>query len=81
MLAFSLKGKLLRQKPNYQREYRQDVKCQAISLVFLRQWLQAVVDMGMKNNSDLGEFLLFFQPYILTPTHQVWKPIKTTRDF
>lgn len=36
---------------------RQDVKHQAISLIFLLQWLQDGVDMGMKMHTDLGEFL------------------------
>lgn len=35
---------------------RQDVKCQAISLTFLLQWLQDGVDVGMKTHTDLGDF-------------------------
>lgn len=38
---------------------RQEVQCQAIRLILLLLWLQDGVDVGMKNNSDSGEFLLF----------------------
>lgn len=38
----------------------QDVKCQAISLIFLMQWLLDGVDVGLKNNTDSGEFLPSF---------------------
>lgn len=47
---------------------RQDVKRQAINLIFLMQWLQDGVDVGLKNNTDFGEFLFFFLA-LNTDTH------------
>lgn len=48
----------------------QDVKCQAISLIFLMQWLLDGVDVGLKNNTDSGEFLpSFFFLALNTDTH------------